>query len=247
MSLDREQYRRDGYIVCPSLLSPELLKRAADFTQRGGDRVIDAARRDYYIRAVATSLEITDIICYLYDGKLPIPFQTLNFRVGTGQPAHSDTIHFNTSPPGGVVGAWLALEDVQSDAGPFVVYPGTHVWPEYTMQDFGLPATTAAYPQYEAAIGKLIEERNPERKELLLKRGEVAITAGNLLHGGCIVSNTSRTRLSLLVHYFIGGADFYYTPMLSDSEAGKFHLRDLEQQKLAWVHDFDPQAPVQRQ
>src|SRR5215207_9806689 len=72
----------------------------------------------------------------LYQRK-PLPFQTLNFPVGTEQQPHSDTIHFNSIPAGFMCGVWIALEDMDENNGTLIFYPQSHKLPEATMRDAG--------------------------------------------------------------------------------------------------------------
>ncbi len=55
-------------------------------------------------------------------GKPVIPFQSLNFTVGSEQRAHSDSIHMTTEPPGYLIATWIALEDCPTDCGPLFYY-----------------------------------------------------------------------------------------------------------------------------
>jgi ectoine hydroxylase-related dioxygenase (phytanoyl-CoA dioxygenase family) len=150
-------------------------------------------------------------------GREPLPFQTLNFRVGTEQAAHSDTLHFNSKPPGFMCGVWVALEDIDEDNGPLVYYPGSQKLPEVTMQDVGVPATSEAYLEYEAYIQRLIEREGLEPSSGHLRKGQALVWASNLLHGGAKQRDPQRTRLSQVTHYYFDGCQ-YYTPMHSTPE-----------------------------
>ena len=68
-------------------------------------------------------------------GREPLPFQNLNFSVGSEQKTHSDTIHFNSRPAGYMCGVWVALEDVDASNGPVMYYPGSQAWTELTLPD----------------------------------------------------------------------------------------------------------------
>ena len=58
--------------------------------------------------------------------KSPVPFSTINFQGGTGQPLHSDYNHFGTLTELYLAGAWFALEKVDKFNGPLVIVPGSH-------------------------------------------------------------------------------------------------------------------------
>ena len=97
-------------------------------------------------------------------GREPLPFQTLNFKLGTQQAAHSDALHFNSMPAGFMCGVWVALEDIDMDNGPLVYYPGSHKLPELTMQDIGAEAREDEYPKYEQYIRRVIEREGLEAR-----------------------------------------------------------------------------------
>jgi ectoine hydroxylase-related dioxygenase (phytanoyl-CoA dioxygenase family) len=178
------------------------------------------------VRAVARSPKVLGLLRDLY-GREPLPFQTLNFHVGTQQPAHADALHFNSMPAGFMCGVWLALEDIDMDNGPLIYYPGSHKLPEIQMRDFGAEARHEDYPKYEAYVRELIEREGLEPEYGTIRKGQALLWASNLLHGGAVQQDMSRTRHSQVTHYFFEGCR-YYTPMLStDTET---HWRDP-----AWV------------
>ena len=89
-------------------------------------KISDAARGVALAPAVLAALD------QLY-GRTPRPFQTLNFPIGTQQPAHSDSMFFSASPPKFMCGVWIALEDMDTENGPLVYYPGSHKLPTPTV------------------------------------------------------------------------------------------------------------------
>jgi ectoine hydroxylase-related dioxygenase (phytanoyl-CoA dioxygenase family) len=59
----------------------------------------------------------------------PLFLQTILFFEGSQQPLHSDWIYMSTDRHHRLMGTWLALEDVQEDAGPLRYLPGSHTLP----------------------------------------------------------------------------------------------------------------------
>jgi hypothetical protein len=88
----------------------------------GVRRVQDAWHEDEDVRAIATNPQILRLLERLY-GRAAVPFQTLNFPVGTEQKLHSDANHFSSIPERFMCGVWLAMEDVHADAGPLTMHP----------------------------------------------------------------------------------------------------------------------------
>lgn len=185
-------------------------------------RVQDAWKLVDEVRQVASNANILAALQQLF-GRKALPFQTLNFPIGTSQMAHSDTIHFNTIPNGYMAGVWVALEDIDSDNGPLVYYPGSHKLPYYSMQDLGLEPGYKQYPLYEQSIKKVVAEHEFEPEYGVVRKGEAIIWHANLLHGGAPQKDMSRSRHSQVTHFFFEGCK-YYTPM--ESTADKFNYRD---------------------
>ena len=136
-----------------------------------------------------------------------IPFQTLGFRAGSEQRAHSDSIHMTTAPLGYLIAAWVALEDCTPENGPLFYYPGSHRLPYITTQDY--PSGNTAFAiggesnkRYEEKIAQVIEENKLVKKDFLAKRGDVLIWHANLLHGGNRIIREGTTRKSLVCHYY---------------------------------------------
>ncbi len=227
------EFHERGFLVVDFGLDDELLERIKakvyplypeafrnDLTV--GARVQDAWLQVDEVRRLAADRRVLHALQQLY-GRRPLPFQTLNFPVGTSQLAHSDTIHFNSLPSGLMAGVWVALEDMDENNGPLIYYPGSHKLPEYTMQDFGLGAGYAYYKAYEQAIQGVIAERNLQPEYGIIRKGDALIWHANLLHGGATRRDLSRSRHSQVTHYYFEGCR-YFTPMLSSGENN--HYRD---------------------
>lgn len=135
-------FARDGFLKI-KIEDPDFdtLARSAvedmDWTQSDGVRLQDAWQHNEAVRRIAALPEILEVLELLY-GRPPIPFQILNFQVGTQQETHTDTIHFNSSPPRFMCGVWVALEDTDAGNGALHYYPGSHALPVYDLDDLGI-------------------------------------------------------------------------------------------------------------
>jgi ectoine hydroxylase-related dioxygenase (phytanoyl-CoA dioxygenase family) len=148
-------------------------------------------------------------------GKSVIPFQSLNFTLGSEQRAHSDSIHMTTEPPGYLIATWIALEDCTADNGPLFYYPGSHRMDYITTEhyDSGNTALTIgsdSNKRYEDKIAEVIENKRLEPQLFLAKRGDVLIWHANLLHGGSPIRKPGATRKSMVCHYFAEGVICYH-------------------------------------
>jgi len=192
-------------------------------------RVQDAWHEDEDVRAIAANPHMLALLGKLY-GRRAIPFQTLNFPVGTEQKLHSDSNHFSCLPERFMCGVWLAMEDVHPDAGPLTYAPGSHRWPIITNLMIGRRGeggqTHSAQAPFESAWDALIETHQPDQKLLLAKKGQALIWAANLLHGGSLQKDKSLTRWSQVTHFYFEDC-IYYTPAFSDEAVGKLALRSI--------------------
>lgn len=158
------------------------------------------------IKHITYEKKLLDILSFILDKEV-VPFQTIHFIYGSGQRAHSDSIHMTTYPLGYLIAVWIALEDTNMDNGPLFYYPGSHRLPYLLNQDFneGSNAFTLGkkdYPDYEDAIEKLLTQQKYEKKIFLAKKGDLLIWHANLAHGGMPIVNPALTRKSMVIHYY---------------------------------------------
>lgn len=226
------QYARDGYLVLDlelpdydTMCERMIRDLAPHYPPTKTDRRIDEAW--YFnddVRALASAPRVLETLELLYQ-RPAFPFQTLNFDVGTEQPAHSDTIHFHSMPRRFMVGVWAPLEDVDEQCGTLFVVPGSHKLPEYDMYELGLHARSESYRSYEDLVRRILEAHGLERKPVPMKRGQAVIWAANLFHGGSPRLDPERTRHSQATHYYFDDC-LYYLPMETDVFGRQICLRE---------------------
>ncbi|MGB4771320.1 MAG: phytanoyl-CoA dioxygenase family protein [Chitinophagaceae bacterium] len=163
-------------------------------------------KKSAIIRDVAHNAILLQLLSFIL-GKEVVPFQTLNFIKGSGQRAHSDSIHMTTYPLGYLIAVWIALEDIHEDAGPLYYYPGSHRLPYLLNDDFGNISTAwklgqKEYRDYEDVIEDLIIKEDMQKQQFLPKKGDMLIWHANLLHGGEPILNPALTRKSMVIHYY---------------------------------------------
>jgi hypothetical protein len=206
------------------MAAPDIIKNSGNVL-----RVQDAWAYNEDIRAIAANADILDLLGKLY-GRRAFPFQTLNFPVGTQQHLHSDSIHFSSIPERFMCGVWLAMEDVHPDAGALTYLPGSHKWPIISnvmigRRGFDHPREHAQEP-FETAWDALVEHSGCKQEVFLAKKGQALIWAANLLHGGSLQNDPTRTRWSQVTHYYFDDC-IYYTPSFSDEPLGLLDLRAI--------------------
>ena len=206
------------------MAAPDTIKNSGQIR-----RIQDAWTFDSDVRAIASNEHILKLLGKLY-GRAAFPFQTLNFPVGTEQHLHSDSIHFSSIPERFMCGVWVAMEDVHADAGPLTYLPGSHKWPVLSnlmigRRGFGTPPVGAQDP-FEPAWDALVGTSGKAQEVFLAKKGQALIWAANLLHGGSVQHDPTRTRWSQVTHYYFADC-IYYTPAFSDEALGQLDLRTI--------------------
>ena len=96
----------------------------------------------------------------------------------------------------------ICLEDVHPDAGPLTYYPGSHRIPAYRFSHGGINAVKEELPESRSYMEQKIREAGLKREEFLGKAGDVFLWHGQLLHGGTHINEHSRTRKTLVTHYW---------------------------------------------
>jgi ectoine hydroxylase-related dioxygenase (phytanoyl-CoA dioxygenase family) len=257
-----ERFERDGLIViddpCPPGLIDAVLRDAAAilgdeshpwkerfeggvvFTGHGfkelgfhWSRIANAWVFSEPIRKLALDPGVITVIEHLYRAQA-VPYQTLNFPVGTEQGVHFDSMHFESDPPGRMCGVWVALEDMDMDNGPLVYYPGSHklaspsagLVEKLVGQSLDRRAEFSSHQEYAGwrgtlfaeACRRLIEQHGLEPRYATVRKGQAVVWAANLLHGGSPVRDRSRTRHSQVTHYFFEGFNRVYTPTRTEGD-----------------------------
>jgi len=231
---EESMFNGHGYLVIDSGIPESIIDQAVrDFMARPevkklhhGARVFNAWETSPAIKTIATWPRVMRILRQLYTRE-PLPFQTLNFPIGTEQRLHSDIIHFHSDPPSFMCGVWVALEDIDANNGPLLYYPESHKLAEISMEDIAPRLEENIYPKYEDKIEEVIRQSGLKPTYGMLKKGQALIWAANLIHGGSPQLDKSRTRHSQVTHYYFEGCQ-YYQPL--DSYGGYRHLK-----KLKWI------------
>jgi hypothetical protein len=227
------QYHGGGYMLFDLMLPMEIIDRAVsdlknhpDMTKNlhHGSRVFNGWKLSDAVKRIALCPRVLRVLQQIYRRK-PMPFQTLNFPIGTEQKPHSDIIHFHSDPPSYMAGVWVALEDIDEGNGALVYYPGSHKLPEVKMEDFAPGPGTQYYDLYEEHIAALVKKHNLKPERAVIKKGQAFIWSANLIHGGGSHPDKKRTRHSQVTHYFFEGCQ-YYMPL--ESYGGYRHLRTDE-------------------
>ena len=205
-----------GYVLLEKYLSSELVDNInheidtlianKTVSYRYINKIMFAFHHSELIRSVGEDKKLLELLSALLEGDAKL-FQSINFLMGSQQKTHSDSIHMTTFPLGGLLGVWIALEDIDEESGPLHYYPGSHKFPYYLNSDYNNEGSAFLlgdqdYTQYENMLAGKIETLKPEKKIITAKKGDLFIWHANLMHGGEPHLNKDKTRKSMVFHYY---------------------------------------------
>jgi hypothetical protein len=155
--------------------------------------------------------------------------QSLTYVFGSEQQFHQDGIHLTAFPAGRMCGVWTALEDVRPESGELLIYPGSHRLERIYLADAGIPKVEDDWAAFGETVARrwedMIEGNDLPRVPYRPKAGEVLIWHDNLMHGGMVRSDRSKTRRSIVGHYFANGCIAYHD---SSGLAGRLFEGDTD-------------------
>jgi ectoine hydroxylase-related dioxygenase (phytanoyl-CoA dioxygenase family) len=241
------RFQRDGYLVIDPEISPQVIDGVlSDLSSRyvsEGEtrfeagvvyqpgpppRIKDAWRISDNVLEIALAPKVLGVLQELFSCTM-LPFQTLNFPVGTQQAAHSDAMHFRPSEPTLMCGVWVALENIDMSNGPLIYYPGSQSLPFLNYRDVHFRANKDDYRtymefihernrHYEEHVRGLLQQHEFEPAYGTLRKGQALIWSSNLLHGGAPQEDNARTRHSQVTHYLHESSFAYHTPMRTEGD-----------------------------
>lgn len=209
-------FEEQGFAVLPGFFAParveaintalEKLVATGQLSFRYRNKLMLAFQHSPLIRQAAEDPQLLAVLSALLGHEARL-FQSINFLTGSEQHTHSDSIHMSTYPLGGLIAAWVALEDITPENGPLHYFPGSHQLPYYLNADYDNQGSTwfigdKDYSAYEAFIKERVADLGLKKEVFLAKKGDIFIWHANLLHGGEPQNNKDLTRKSMVLHYF---------------------------------------------
>lgn len=154
------------------------------------------------VRDLCLKPALVGVLKELVDGDVCV-CNSLHFERGSQQALHVDTFYMPPPADGVLIATSICLEDVHPDAGPLNYVAGTHRLPPYLNSDGGRNVRSneeqdQANWYYRAAVA----DRNMSDELFLGRAGDVIIWHEQLLHGGSPIKDITRTRKSLVTHYW---------------------------------------------
>jgi phytanoyl-CoA hydroxylase len=126
--------------------------------------------------------------------------QSMLFDANAATPPHQDWWYLDSVPQGNLVGAWIALEDIEEAAGRFYVLPGSH---HVVLHEANLP-----HSEWLVRMRKYVDEHAAEVRAPALKKGDVLIWNSRTIHGALETQDRRLSRKSLTAHFMPSSMTF---------------------------------------
>lgn len=219
-----QDFDRNGYAILRHFFDDKTTDQAnaaiAGLLEEGkvkfryGRKIMFAFKKAGVLRKMGEDPRLTALLAGLL-GTRPVLFQSINFLQGSEQHTHSDSIHMTTFPLGRLIAVWVALEDITEENGPLHYYPGSQQLPYYLNSDYGNEGNrwllgNKSYGEYEQMIERKIAESGLKKERFVARKGDVLIWHANLFHGGEPHRDKTRSRKSMVFHYFGEDAICYH-------------------------------------
>jgi ectoine hydroxylase-related dioxygenase (phytanoyl-CoA dioxygenase family) len=153
------------------------------------------------IRELVVGQRLAPILRELLEG-FPMVCNSLNFEFGSQQDYHFDTFYMPSPTPNKMMASWIALEDATTKNGPLSYFPGSHKIEPFLFSNGSTHAIPSEMPEFDKYISAEIETHGLKAETLLADKGDVLIWHSQLLHGGSAIVDKTKTRKSLVTHYF---------------------------------------------
>ena len=156
------------------------------------DLVRDACTAPALVGAVKSLLGATPLVC-----------NSLIFEWGSQQYPHFDTFFMPSETPNMMAASWIALDSVTAYNGPVYYYPKSHLIPPYRFSHGRINAVFSELATGAAAhIDAIVAEHGLEKRFFMAQPGDVLIWHAQLLHGGSRIADPTKTRRSIVTHYW---------------------------------------------
>jgi ectoine hydroxylase-related dioxygenase (phytanoyl-CoA dioxygenase family) len=215
----------EGYLILPDVIDEDHLARLnaalddavarkVEGYEWGESQRLHNLHHDYpAIRELWLHPTILRMLKLIF-GEPAKPCQSLTYVFGSEQQYHQDTIHLTPFPAGRMCGVWTALEDVQPDSGELVVFPGSHRAPRIYMKEAGAAKVAGDWTEFGDKVvpvwTDILQAGGYRREVYQPKAGTVLIWHENLMHAGQPRKDRSKSRRSIVGHYFAEGTVVYY-------------------------------------
>lgn len=131
-------------------------------------------------------------------GERPKIVQAMYFEGNSATWEHQDSYYLDSEHVGAMAGVWLALEDIQAEAGRFFVCPGSHLldWPRQSREN----NVADAHDVYIANVIEKYRASNSSVRAPALKKGDAIFWNAFTIHGSLGTQHEAHSRSSMTAH-----------------------------------------------
>lgn len=215
-SVPGQRFADDGYLIVPHLLDADTVDAyceqfAAVFPERTRGWQYCTPYQDHrFVLDLCTDARIVDTAANLIGEPMGVHLNLSDWR-STQRNWHQDGYLNPDSNLDWYVAVWIALDDIDPDAGPFQFIPGSHrqfdvirnddmiaaLPPEQRGPDWPKHSETLLTPFFEDHITSL----GLPVHEFIARKGDVLFWHSRLLHRGSTPNNPDLERRALIAHY----------------------------------------------
>ena len=203
----KENFERDGFIIIENFFPDHVIDKYVSLWKEenhnrpegwmDGDK---GASGTAYLKHP----EVLDILCSKDLGDIFVQLEKavalhvdITYSVSTELGWHQDNNMPLKKSGDNYIGVWVALEDVDPEAGPFQFVPGSHNWD----MDYEYLWNKSMNEGVGLDLEDEMERRGIGGTSFMGKKGDVFIWHSRLIHRGSDIIDRSKTRMSLIGHY----------------------------------------------
>jgi hypothetical protein len=217
LTVDQRHWQQDGYLIKRHFLDHKLIDQYIDIRNKlnlGFGPFPDITLYLYHsvIRDMCCSPELHYLLVDLIGEELGLHFILADFK-STERGWHQDDYLNPEDTRARYVAVWMAMGDIDMDAGPFEIIPGSHKWQclrKNKVQELVVPELRGRGDHEwaivaEHSVNKSVERHIAETKSEIVKfdakKGDILIWHGKTMHRGSIPNNPNLMRPAMICHY----------------------------------------------
>lgn len=149
-----------------------------------------------FLNHICENKKLADLIRFFIKGK-PRLVQSMFFEGNTATSAHYDSYYLDDEIIGRMAACWIALEDIDWNAGRFFICPKSHLDKEFQNSI----SNYAKESDFVECNYELIKNKSYEVRAPFLRKGEILIWNSLTIHGSLPDFEPKNSRKSITVHF----------------------------------------------
>ncbi len=179
--------------------------------------------RNLYDQKIVDNFILNQMINLFLNTSRSRVVQSMYFEGNTNTEPHQDSYYLDDEEIGKMAACWIALEDIDWNAGRFYVCPGSHRYDGFNINK----------KEYLSNESNFIEKirntlKNYEIRAPFLKKGDILVWNSLTIHGSLPDVNAKNSRSSITTHFTTAGTKFRtYRNKLNDLSVEKRKYCDI--------------------